>query len=202
MKSSEQSLAPSESQRDDRYERVTTRAKTDAVLRLLKGESVEAVSRELGVSVHASSVGRIDSWRRDPAELARRRDGSSRGWLAKHSSSIWQWSLAADRVGCRHRLLGGVHAARLPGMRIPQIVLYTKIIGHTWQLANWKSTKAPSLGAVPQGVGVDPVTQERGRSAEQRNAQAQREDLEPARAIRIFHPSGAPGGGEAARIAA
>jgi transposase len=81
----------SESRRDDRYQRVTGRAKTDAVLRLLKGESIEAVSQELGVTIP-----RIERWKNrfleaGSIELARRKEERSKGWAAKHSGSIRQW---------------------------------------------------------------------------------------------------------------
>jgi hypothetical protein len=83
--------SPSESRRDDRHERVTGRAKTDAVLRLLKGESIEAVSEDVGVAVP-----RIERWKNrfveaGSVELARRKGERSKGWMARHSSSIRQW---------------------------------------------------------------------------------------------------------------
>jgi hypothetical protein len=91
MKSGLQSIASSEARREVRYERVTSRAKTDAVLRVLNGDSVAELSQELGVS-----IGRIERWKdrfvqAGTAELARRQDEPSIGWVAKHSSSIWQW---------------------------------------------------------------------------------------------------------------
>jgi hypothetical protein len=91
MKSGQQSVASSEARPEVRYERVTSRAKTDAVLRLLNGESIAAISQELGVS-----IGRIERWKdrfvqAGTAELSRRQDEPSTGWVAKHSSSIWQW---------------------------------------------------------------------------------------------------------------
>jgi hypothetical protein len=91
MKSGEQSIASSESRRLSRYEPVTSRAKIDAVLRLIQGESPEAVSHELGVS-----IGRMERWKKrfveaGSAELSRRQDEPSHGWLAAHSSSITQW---------------------------------------------------------------------------------------------------------------
>jgi len=91
MKSGEQSLTSSERRHEHRHERVTSRAKVDAVLRLLTGESAEAISQELNVS-----VGRIDRWKdrfvqAGSAELARRTDEPSKGWMAKHSGSVWQW---------------------------------------------------------------------------------------------------------------
>jgi len=92
--------ASREYRKSDRYEQVTSRAKTDAVLRLLKGESVEALSQELGISIR-----RIERWKSrfveaGSAELAKRTDNfsnSSKGWVAKHSGSIreWFWLLLA-----------------------------------------------------------------------------------------------------------
>lgn len=92
MNSDERHLrSSSESRHVDRYERVASRVKTDAVLRLLKGESVEAVSQELGVAVP-----RIERWKNrfvdaGSVELARRKEERSTGWAAKHSGSIQQW---------------------------------------------------------------------------------------------------------------
>jgi len=87
MKSGEQPLVSTESRHNDRYERVTSRAKTEAVLRLLKGESVESVSQELSVPIPS-----IERWKNrfleaGSAELATRKNDSSKGWVAKHSSS-------------------------------------------------------------------------------------------------------------------
>lgn len=90
MQPSEQPLVPSASRHDHRHARFTSHEKTAAVLRLLKGESAETVSEELGVS-----VGRIERWKSSfvaagSAELAKRKDISSKSWVAKHGS-IWQW---------------------------------------------------------------------------------------------------------------
>lgn len=87
----DQPLVPSELTPDRRHARFTSHEKTDAVLRLLKGESVETVSQELGVS-----AGRIERWKSSfvaagSAELAKRKDVHPKGWAAKHSGSIWQW---------------------------------------------------------------------------------------------------------------
>lgn len=73
-----------------RHSRFTSRQKTEAVLRLLKGESAENVSRELGVT-----IGRIERWKdrfvaAGSAELARRQD-HKQGWAAKHSQAFRQW---------------------------------------------------------------------------------------------------------------
>jgi hypothetical protein len=83
----EQPLVPSESQ----HVRFTSHEKTDAVLRLLKGEAVETISQELGVS-----ISRIERWKSSfvaagSAELAKRKDARPKSWAAKHSGSIWQW---------------------------------------------------------------------------------------------------------------
>lgn len=91
MASNDEPLGSSESARDHQHARFTSHEKTDAVLRLLKGESVETVSQELGVS-----VGRIERWKSSfvaagSAELAKRKDVHSKSWAAKHSGSIWQW---------------------------------------------------------------------------------------------------------------
>ena len=91
MEPNEQTLDPAVSRHDHRHSRFTSHEKIDAVLRLLKGESVEAVSQELGVS-----PGRVERWRSSfvaagSAELAKRNDVPSKSWVAKHSSSIWQW---------------------------------------------------------------------------------------------------------------
>jgi hypothetical protein len=87
MEPQEQPLVPS----DSRPTRFTSHEKTDAVLRLLKGESAEIVSQELGVS-----VSRIERWKSSfvaagSAELAKRKDVHSKSWAARHSGSIWQW---------------------------------------------------------------------------------------------------------------
>ncbi len=93
MKSSEQpSTAPESRQRQNRRpERIATRAKIDAVLRVMAGESIESLSRELNVSIH-----RIDRWRNTfieggSAELSQKTDAQSESWASRHASSIWQW---------------------------------------------------------------------------------------------------------------
>jgi hypothetical protein len=95
MKSGESPASSSDSSSESRQVhrdvRVTSHEKTDAVLRLLKGESVETLSQELGVT-----VGRIERWKSSfvaagSAELARRKDISSKGWAGKYSGSIRQW---------------------------------------------------------------------------------------------------------------
>ena len=91
MQPSEQAISHSTSQHEQRHTRVGSRAKTDAVLRLLRGEPIETISEELDVS-----VGRIERWKErfvavGSAELAKRTDVASKHWAAKHMGSIWQW---------------------------------------------------------------------------------------------------------------
>ena len=91
MEPNEQTLVPAVPQYDHRHARFTSHEKTQAVLRLLKGESLEVVSRDLG-----ASVSRIERWKSSfveagSAELAKRKDVSSKSWATKHSGSIWQW---------------------------------------------------------------------------------------------------------------
>lgn len=91
MMTSEQPQVSSTSPRDRRHSRFTSHAKTAAVLRLLKGESVETVSDELGIT-----IGRLERWKdrfvsAGSAELAKRTDVPSNRWVAKHLGSIWQW---------------------------------------------------------------------------------------------------------------
>jgi len=90
MESGEQSITSSERQ-NHRHSRFTNHEKTDAVLRLLKGESAETVSEELGIS-----IARIERWRdtfvaAGSAELSKRRDGSSKSRRLRYSASIRQW---------------------------------------------------------------------------------------------------------------
>jgi Helix-turn-helix domain len=93
MKSGEQPSAATESRQSQshRREHIATRAKIDAVLRVLAGESVETLSRELGVTVH-----RIERWKNTfieggTAELSKKKDVQSESWVSKHASSIQQW---------------------------------------------------------------------------------------------------------------
>jgi hypothetical protein len=88
MRPSEPSAVSSESL-DIRHVQISSHAKTLAVLRVLKGESVESLSQELGVSVR-----RIERWKNSfvaagSAELGKRTDQA--GWLEKHAVSIRQW---------------------------------------------------------------------------------------------------------------
>jgi hypothetical protein len=91
MEPNEQTLVPAASRHDHRPSLFTSHEKTDAGLRLLKGESVDAVSQELGVS-----PGRVERWKSTfvgagSAELAKRNGAPSKSSVAKHSGSIWQW---------------------------------------------------------------------------------------------------------------
>lgn len=89
-----------EAQTHSRNEAIASIHKINAVLRLLKGESVEDLSKELGVSIR-----RIERWRSEFVEagsgaLSRRRDLDSPGWLGRHSTSIKQWAwLLAILIG-------------------------------------------------------------------------------------------------------
>lgn len=79
-----------ESLNSHRHERISTHEKTKAVLRLLKGEPAEIVSRDLGVSIR-----RVERWKdgfvaAGSAELGKRKDNAS-GWWPRHSSAIRQW---------------------------------------------------------------------------------------------------------------
>jgi hypothetical protein len=97
MESGDTSLAASNPRQGRRHMQVPSRAKTDAVMRLLKGESLDDLSHELGVS-----VGRIEKWKNrfveaGSAELAKRTDTPSANTLTKHWGSIqrWIWLLIA-----------------------------------------------------------------------------------------------------------
>jgi hypothetical protein len=91
MESSEQPVVLAESPQHLSQRRFTSHAKTEAVLRVLKGDSLETVSQELGISVR-----RLERWRSSfvaagSAELAKRKEVSSKGWAGTHSISIQQW---------------------------------------------------------------------------------------------------------------
>jgi hypothetical protein len=93
MKSGEQPSTAHESRqgRNHRHERIATMAKIDAVLRVMAGESMESLSRELNVSIQ-----RIDRWKNTfieggSSELSKKTDAQSESWASKHASSIWQW---------------------------------------------------------------------------------------------------------------
>jgi len=92
MQSDERSIDSSELAHHQRSARITSRAKIDAVLRLLNSESVEMVSQELGVT-----VGRMERWKgrfieAGSAELAKRQDVPSKKW-GKSWVTIQQWLL-------------------------------------------------------------------------------------------------------------
>jgi hypothetical protein len=93
MKSDEQPSTAPEPLRSQshRHERIATRAKIDAVIRVMAGESVESLSRELNVTVH-----RIERWKNTfieggSAELSRKKEVRSENWASKHATSIQQW---------------------------------------------------------------------------------------------------------------
>lgn len=97
MQPNEQPVVSSAPSHNHRHARFTSHEKTDAVLRLLKGESVETLSHELGVA-----IGRLERWKNSfvaagSAELAKRKDVSSNTWATKHLGSIrqWMWLLLA-----------------------------------------------------------------------------------------------------------
>jgi transposase len=76
---------------NERQGQFTSHQKTAAVLRVLKGESLETISRELGIT-----IGRIERWKSSfiaagSAELARRKSDSSKSWVGKHAVFIQQW---------------------------------------------------------------------------------------------------------------
>ena len=93
MKSGEQPSTAPESRQSQthRHERIATRAKIDAVLRVMAGESIQSLSRELNVTVH-----RIERWKSTfieggSAELSKKKEVRSENWASKHASSIQQW---------------------------------------------------------------------------------------------------------------
>ena len=93
MHSDDASPGSSELLQPEHHLRITSRAKTDAVLRLLNGESVESISQELGVT-----VGRIERWKSSfvaagAAELSRRRAATSKNSGPKNWAATRQWSL-------------------------------------------------------------------------------------------------------------
>jgi len=80
-----------ETPRASRLKRFGSREKVDAVLRLLKGDSVATVSAELGVAVH-----RLERWQNDfvtggSAALSKQKGSGSDGWLSTHATRIVQW---------------------------------------------------------------------------------------------------------------
>ena len=71
--------------------RFTTAEKVSAVLRLLKGESTDVLSRELGVAVN-----RLERWQNDfvtggSAAVGNWKSSGSGDWVSKHAAAIFQW---------------------------------------------------------------------------------------------------------------
>jgi transposase len=70
----------------------TSAKKVEAVLRLLKGESVDAVSEDVGVSGH-----RLERWRRNflaggAAELSPKPSHAPQNWVTRRSGAIMRWT--------------------------------------------------------------------------------------------------------------
>ena len=68
--------------------RVATSDKVSAVLRVLRGESPDALSSELGITVH-----RLGRWQNDfitggTEALRTRRSLRTRNWLAEHATGV------------------------------------------------------------------------------------------------------------------
>lgn len=77
--------------RASQAKRFTPVEKVNAVLRLLEGESVETLSRDLGVATN-----RLERWRNDfviagSAALGRLRGSGSDDWLSRHAAKFFQW---------------------------------------------------------------------------------------------------------------
>jgi transposase-like protein len=71
--------------------RFTTAEKVNAVLRVLKGDSIEAVSTELGVPIH-----RLERWQNrfvtgGSAAVANKKGFLSRVWFVKHAARLVHW---------------------------------------------------------------------------------------------------------------
>ncbi len=80
-------------------ERWSAKAKTEVILRLFRGESVEAVSREIQVPVHE-----IETWRKDflesgQAGLKRRRGGARATGVETDASESGRTDDAAGACG-------------------------------------------------------------------------------------------------------
>ena len=74
-----------------RAEQLTAAQKAAAVLRVLSGESAEAVRQDLGVSIR-----RLERWQSEfvtagSVALAKRKDLPTKGWFGNHFGSIVQW---------------------------------------------------------------------------------------------------------------
>jgi hypothetical protein len=85
--------------------RFTTAEKVNAVLRLVKGESREALSSELGVAIR-----RLERWNHDfiaggSEALKTTRSLDSRNWVAKHATGILQWVASLIGLGIMSGLL-------------------------------------------------------------------------------------------------
>src|SRR5260370_35150077 len=95
-------------------ERWSAKAKTDVVLRLLRGESVDAVSRELQVPAHE-----LEAWRRTflerGAEGLKRRHGDLEARLLKQAwAKVGELAMGLELAGLRHEKRG--YAEELAGM--------------------------------------------------------------------------------------
>ncbi len=71
--------------------RFTTAEKVNVVLRLLNGESVEDLSKQLGISIH-----RLRRWENEfimggSAALDKRNGSGSGDWVSKHAAAIFRW---------------------------------------------------------------------------------------------------------------
>lgn len=80
-----------QSNRRYRPKRIATAQKTDAVLRVLRGEPVEGVSSQLGVS-----VGRVERWQNEfvsagTEAFVKRKDLPSQNWFRRQTGSLLQW---------------------------------------------------------------------------------------------------------------
>jgi hypothetical protein len=85
--------------------RFTSLQKVDAVLRILKGESLDSVSEDVGVSIR-----RLTRWQNEfvaggAAELSRRRSSTSHSWLKKQSGAIVRWTFLLLVLGASIALL-------------------------------------------------------------------------------------------------
>jgi hypothetical protein len=73
-------------------ERFTSRQKVDSVMRVLRGESVDSVSAELGVS-----IGRLERWQNKfvaagTAELSKRKSPVTENWFAAQFGVVLRWT--------------------------------------------------------------------------------------------------------------
>ena len=84
--------------------RFTSLQKVDAVLRLLKGESLVPVGEDIGVSIR-----RLTRWQNEfvaggTAELSKRRSSTSHSWLEKHGAIV-RWTFLLLVLGASIALL-------------------------------------------------------------------------------------------------